>query len=107
MKSLFFLFVSTFLFCLTGYGQNDYSRVTVNGEANHFYFSRSEKNIIVVDGYCCDKFRLEAKGVTLIKQDDGYLVVLPEENGTAVITVIGHLERKWQNLYSMQFKIQD
>ena len=107
MKTLFFLFATTFLFCSASYGQTDYSRITVNGKEKQTYFSRSEKNFIIIDGYCCKEFRLTAKGIELLKENEGYLVVLPEENGTATIMVSGLIEGKWFSLYTQEFKIQD
>jgi hypothetical protein len=107
MKTLLFLFATSFLFCSSSMAQNDYSKVIVNGQENHFSFSRSEKNTIVVVGTCCDEFRLDARGVTLTKEKEGYLVVLPEGDVTPVISVSGYIEGKWWKLYDVVFKIED
>jgi len=93
MKAIFFLFVTTFLFCSTSYGQKIRAEVIINDDPNRHYFSRSEQNIIKVQGTGCERFELRGLGVTLVERSGDYYVQL-KRGQCAQISIYGILGDK-------------
>jgi hypothetical protein len=107
MKAIFFLFVTTFLFCSTSYGQKIRAEVIINDDPNRHYFSRSEQNIIKVQGTGCERFELRGLGVTLVERSGDYFVQVNTTGRQANITITCVSNGKRMTLATYTFQIVD
>jgi hypothetical protein len=107
MKAIFFLFVTTFLFCSSSYGQEIDAKIIVNGDSTRHHFSRSEQNIIVVEGIGCERFELRGTGVSLIERSGNYHVQVNTTGLQANITITCVSNGKRMTLGTYTFLIVD
>jgi hypothetical protein len=105
MKALIFLFAATFLFCSSSYGQQISTKLIINGDPNRNYFSRSEQNVIVVEGTGCARFELSGVGVTLVERSGDYYVQVNTLGLEALITVYGIIDGKKVMLATYKFRV--
>jgi hypothetical protein len=107
MKAIFFLFVTTFLFCSSSFGQKIRAEVIINDDPNRHYFSRSEQNIIKVQGTGCERFELRGLGVTLVERSGDYFVQVNTTGRQANITITCVSNGKRMTLATYTFQIVD
>ncbi len=105
MKTLIILFAATFLFCSSSYGQQISAKLIINGDPNRHYFSRSEHNVIVVEGTGCERFELRGMGVTLVERSGDYYVQVNTQGFEASITVCGIIDGKKVMLATYKFRV--
>jgi hypothetical protein len=76
MKTLLFVFTTSFLFSAFSFGQTITAKIIINDDPNRHYFSRSEHNSIKVEGTGCERFELRGIGVALVERSGDYYVQL-------------------------------
>jgi hypothetical protein len=77
----------------------------VNGVKNPTTLSKSDKNVLTLEGASCEQFVLTGSGVIISKTEKGYILVTSKSQKKATVQIFCHQNNKSVLLRKIEFKV--
>ena len=104
MKTLFVLL--TFLFLsIQSFAQDQLIDYRVNGVKNPTTLSKSDKNILTLEGASCEQFMLAGSDVSITKTEKGYVLVTSKSQKKATVNIYCRHNNQTVLLRKIEFKL--
>ena len=104
MKTLFVLL--TFLFLsIQSFAQDQFVDYRVNGVKNPTTLSKSDKNMLTLEGASCEQFLLTGSGVAISKTEKGYVLVTTKSQKKATVNIYCRHNNQTVLLRKIEFKV--
>jgi hypothetical protein len=104
MKTLFFL-LSILLLSFQSVAQDQFVDYRVNGVKNPKSLSKSDKNVLTLEGASCDQFMLNGSGVAISITEKGYVLVPSKKQKMATVLVFCRQNNQSVLLRKIDFKL--
>lgn len=104
MKTLLFL-LSIPLLSLQSFAQDEFVDYRVNGVKNPTTLSKSDKNVLTLEGASCDQFMLTGSGVVISITEKGYVLVPSKKQKLVTVLVFCRQNNQSVLLRKIAFKL--
>ena len=104
MKTLFVLLPFLFL-SIQGLSQKQKVDYRVNGVKNPTTLSKSDKNVLTLEGASCEQFVLTGSGVIISKTEKGYILVTSKSQKKAIVQIFCYHNNQTVLLRKIEFKV--
>jgi hypothetical protein len=104
MKTLFVLL--TFLFLsIQSFAQDQFIDYRLNGVKNPTTLSKSDKNVLTLEGASCEQFLLTGSGVAISKTEKGYVLVASKSRKKVTVNIYCRHNNQSVLLRKIEFKV--
>lgn len=104
MKTFFFL-QSFLLLSFQSLAQDHFIDYRVNGVKNTTNLSKSDKNVLTLEGASCEQFMLSGSGVSISKTEKGYVLVPSKAQKKVTLEVFCRQNNQAVLLRKIEFKL--